>query len=189
MLLFIDNPVGLIIFLMLVLILFGPQKVPEMAGQLGRAIRELKRATSDFTNAMHGEDTHTSYDPPRYDQHSSSGYVSHTPDPHSYETNTVGGSHDGWRADAPEYKSQAAIASGTSSAAVVGDHAASAFAGHDGSDEEYHQSAHNATMTAPITTPPPSGDVYGVVESPTSSSSSSSPITVRPADSAVPRQN
>ena len=178
MLLFIDNPVGLLILFMLVLILFGPQKVPEIAGQLGRAIRELKRATSDFTNAMHGDDTHTSsYDPPRYDSHSSSGYVSHTPDPHSYETNGIT-SHDGWQADAPAYKSQAAIASGAS---AVGDHASSAFAGHDEEGDDYHANVQNVTIAAPIITPPPTGDVYGVVESP-------APLTVRPVESAVPRQ-
>jgi TatA/E family protein of Tat protein translocase len=34
------------------LLVFGPQKLPEMARSFGRAIREFKRATGEFTQEL-----------------------------------------------------------------------------------------------------------------------------------------
>lgn len=69
------NPVQLMIVLAILLILFGPQKMPEIGAQLGRALRELKRSTQELTDALHGNDDphHAPYEPPRYDDTSSYG--------------------------------------------------------------------------------------------------------------------
>ena len=52
MLAFLDSPVQLIIAAVVILIVFGPQKLPEIAGQVGRALRELKRTTSDLQDLV-----------------------------------------------------------------------------------------------------------------------------------------
>ena len=109
MLAFFDSPIQLMIVGIVVLIVFGPQKLPEIASQLGRAIRELKRSTQEFSNAMNVDDHFdTPYEPPRYDTYesynSSNDYGSST----STETPT--------------------IASAVSTPPVYGDFAAAAFA-------------------------------------------------------------
>lgn len=82
MLAFIDSPIQLVVAMVVILLVFGPQKVPDIARQLGRALREFKRATSDFTSAMNLDEhpTTPTYDPPRYDSYgntysTSPGYV------------------------------------------------------------------------------------------------------------------
>ena len=45
----------LIIILVLALIVFGPQKLPEMARTLGRALAELKRTANDFKRTIEEE--------------------------------------------------------------------------------------------------------------------------------------
>jgi sec-independent protein translocase protein TatA len=72
------NPVHIGIVLLLALLLFGPNKLPEMGQQLGRALRELKKAGSDLTNSFNldHEPEHKPYDygyPPYDDQNSSYG--------------------------------------------------------------------------------------------------------------------
>ncbi len=45
----------LVIVLVLVLILFGPRRLPEIGRAIGRALRELKRTTQDFREAIEQE--------------------------------------------------------------------------------------------------------------------------------------
>ncbi len=45
----------LVIVLVLVLILFGPRRLPEIGRAIGKAVRELKRATQDFREAIEQE--------------------------------------------------------------------------------------------------------------------------------------
>ncbi|WP_255473483.1 twin-arginine translocase TatA/TatE family subunit [Planomicrobium sp. CPCC 101110] len=47
---------GLIIILVIVLILFGPKKLPEIGGAVGKTLSEFKRSTKGI---MDDEDTHT----------------------------------------------------------------------------------------------------------------------------------
>ncbi|MDP2210636.1 MAG: twin-arginine translocase TatA/TatE family subunit [Candidatus Aquicultor sp.] len=44
---FLPGPMELIIILAIVLIIFGPKKLPEMGRAIGQSIRELKKATDD----------------------------------------------------------------------------------------------------------------------------------------------
>src|SRR6476660_9170943 len=53
MLAFFDlNPIHLAFVLLLALLLFGPQKLPEIGKQIGHALRELKKAGSDMMNTF-----------------------------------------------------------------------------------------------------------------------------------------
>jgi len=44
---FYNNPTGIIIVLVIVLVLFGGQKIPEMMRGLGQGMREFKKATNE----------------------------------------------------------------------------------------------------------------------------------------------
>lgn len=65
MLAFIDSPIQLVVAAVLILVVFGPQKLPEIMGQIGRGLRDLKKASSEFTNSLsldHEPDTTPKYD-------------------------------------------------------------------------------------------------------------------------------
>jgi len=44
------HPLWLVLILVIVLIIFGPGRLPELGGAVGKAMREFRKATSDFTN-------------------------------------------------------------------------------------------------------------------------------------------
>ena len=44
------GPLELFLILILALIVFGPGKLPELAKQLGRAVREFRKASSELTH-------------------------------------------------------------------------------------------------------------------------------------------
>jgi sec-independent protein translocase protein TatA len=44
------HPLWLVLILVLVLIIFGPGRLPELGGAIGKAMREFRKATNDFTN-------------------------------------------------------------------------------------------------------------------------------------------
>jgi sec-independent protein translocase protein TatA len=44
------QPTHLILILVVVLIIFGPGKLPEVGKAIGKGIREIKKAASDETN-------------------------------------------------------------------------------------------------------------------------------------------
>lgn len=45
----------LLVILVVVLILFGPRRLPEIGRSIGKALRELKRTTRDFQDAIDQE--------------------------------------------------------------------------------------------------------------------------------------
>ena len=45
----------LVVILVLVLILFGPRRLPEIGRAIGKTVRQLKRATQDFREAIEQE--------------------------------------------------------------------------------------------------------------------------------------
>lgn len=56
MLLFFDLGAGEIFVIVLALVVvFGPRQIPEIARNLGKAINEMKRASSDFKNEINKE--------------------------------------------------------------------------------------------------------------------------------------
>jgi sec-independent protein translocase protein TatA len=46
------HPAYLIILLAIVLIIFGPGKLPELGGAVGRGIREFRKASNQITDEM-----------------------------------------------------------------------------------------------------------------------------------------
>ncbi|WP_309710961.1 twin-arginine translocase TatA/TatE family subunit [Armatimonas sp.] len=59
----------IVIILVIALLIFGPQKVPDLARQIGGALRDLKKMSSDVQSAFDLDD-HSSYDryePPTYE--------------------------------------------------------------------------------------------------------------------------
>lgn len=43
------------VILLVIFLLFGPQKIPELARKLGKGINELRRATDDIRNEINRE--------------------------------------------------------------------------------------------------------------------------------------
>lgn len=74
------GPTQIMVLMIILLIVFGPQKLPEIGQQLGRALRELRRSTQEFTNAIHLDDDrdryNNTYDPPDYNNYNSPYSVS-----------------------------------------------------------------------------------------------------------------
>ena len=46
------HPLWLVAILVIVLIIFGPGRLPELGGAVGKAMREFRKATSEITNEM-----------------------------------------------------------------------------------------------------------------------------------------
>ena len=51
----IPGPWELILLLVIVLIIFGPGKLPDIGNAVGRGIREFRRASSDIEDAVRGD--------------------------------------------------------------------------------------------------------------------------------------
>lgn len=49
------GPTEMFLILIVVLVLFGAKKIPELARSLGKATREFKEAKSAFNDAIHDE--------------------------------------------------------------------------------------------------------------------------------------
>jgi TatA/E family protein of Tat protein translocase len=49
------SPVDMAIVMAVALVVFGPAKLPEVGRQLGQALRELKKLTSDLTDSINQE--------------------------------------------------------------------------------------------------------------------------------------
>lgn len=50
----------LIVIMVVALIVIGPQRLPDLAKSLGRALRDFKRATSDFQESLNLDDDYDS---------------------------------------------------------------------------------------------------------------------------------
>lgn len=55
----IPGPAELILVLLIVLILFGPGKLPDIGNALGRGIREFRKASNDLEDAVRGDQKRT----------------------------------------------------------------------------------------------------------------------------------
>jgi sec-independent protein translocase protein TatA len=49
------GPFELILVLIVVLIIFGPGKLPDIGNAIGRGIREFRKASSDLEDSIRGE--------------------------------------------------------------------------------------------------------------------------------------
>lgn len=57
------HPIWIAVILVVVLIIFGPGRLPELGGAVGKAMREFRKATSDLTNEVTSA-THATPAPP-----------------------------------------------------------------------------------------------------------------------------
>jgi TatA/E family protein of Tat protein translocase len=116
MLAFIDSPIQIIVVMIVVLIVFGPQKLPEIGHQIGRALRDFRRAAEDLKSSINLDDKHdTTYEPPRYDSYGN---------PYNGSSTYTVPEEDVWQPPTPETKAQAAL---TSAEPPRGDFAAAAL--------------------------------------------------------------
>jgi sec-independent protein translocase protein TatA len=46
------HPLWLVVILVVVLIIFGPGRLPELGGAVGKAMREFRKATTELTNEV-----------------------------------------------------------------------------------------------------------------------------------------
>ena len=62
------HPIWLAVILVVVLIIFGPGRLPELGGAVGKAMREFRKATSELTgevtSAVHATPAATPAAPP-----------------------------------------------------------------------------------------------------------------------------
>jgi TatA/E family protein of Tat protein translocase len=165
MLAFLDSPIQLLVVGVIILLLFGPQKLPEIANQLGRALREIRRAGDDLKNTINLDDRHDSHvNPPRYDSYGNTynDYGSASSEPRLPSVPA----EDVWQPPTPETKAMAATEP------PRGDFAASAFAD---SNDDYG-------VTTPPATATPAANVPGA-------DAAKPGLSVRPAEPTVPRNS
>jgi sec-independent protein translocase protein TatA len=60
----VPGPAELILVLVIVLIIFGPGKLPDIGNALGRGIREFRKASNDLEDGIRGDQTRTTDDRP-----------------------------------------------------------------------------------------------------------------------------
>jgi sec-independent protein translocase protein TatA len=58
------HPLWLIVILVVVLIIFGPGRLPELGGAVGKAMREFRKATTELTNEVTSAARTTPAEPP-----------------------------------------------------------------------------------------------------------------------------
>jgi sec-independent protein translocase protein TatA len=58
------HPIWLVVILVVVLIIFGPGRLPELGGAVGKAMREFRKATTELTNEVTSAATATPAPPP-----------------------------------------------------------------------------------------------------------------------------
>lgn len=149
MLAFIDSPIQIAVVMIVVLLVFGPEKMKDIGKQLGRAIREVRRAGSDFRNTLEGEDSRydSEYKPPNYDQYNNDNSTDYSA---NYTLPSV-----------PEQEGHAALGAGPSAEVPEyrGDFAAAALG--DSSDIPIDYSAQPTAPTVNSAAP-----VYGVLAAP-----------------------
>jgi sec-independent protein translocase protein TatA len=51
----VPGPMELILLLVIVLIIFGPGKLPDIGNAVGKGIREFRKASSDLEDSVRGE--------------------------------------------------------------------------------------------------------------------------------------
>jgi TatA/E family protein of Tat protein translocase len=126
----------IVVILVVALLIFGPQKLPEIGKQIGSAVRELNRVRNDFTRALDlDEYGHSRYDNYNYNNqnqayppHSESGYNDYHHDTEDTGENAL-----------PAYQPP---------------HGATATFGADDHTEYGARVYHHATEGTPLTIPP-----------------------------------
>ena len=74
------GPFEIILIFLVILLIFGAKRIPEIARGLGKGIREFKDATTDISKELNINDTSNRIQAPRQGQQ-----VAHTPPPPSQQ--------------------------------------------------------------------------------------------------------
>ncbi|MCV0403934.1 MAG: twin-arginine translocase TatA/TatE family subunit [Chloroflexi bacterium] len=68
----IPGPMELILLLVIVLIIFGPGKLPDIGNAVGKGIREFRKASTELEDSVRGDSK-----PSSSDEHASSESTKH----------------------------------------------------------------------------------------------------------------
>lgn len=60
----VPGPMELILLLVIVLIIFGPGKLPDIGNAIGKGIREFRKASTEIEDSVRGEPKRTAKDEP-----------------------------------------------------------------------------------------------------------------------------
>jgi len=63
----IPGPAELVVLLVIVLIVFGPGKLPDIGSAVGKGIREFRKASTDLEESVRGEAKPSTVDAPAVD--------------------------------------------------------------------------------------------------------------------------
>ena len=97
------GPVQIAVVMIVILVVFGPEKMPELGQQLGRALRDMMKMRQQFMDAINlDEKIEPIYEPPRYDNLDNT-YAS-TPTAEIPGESYNGGAASGWQAALPSYE-------------------------------------------------------------------------------------
>jgi sec-independent protein translocase protein TatA len=142
------GPAEVLVILVVALLIFGPQKMPEIGRQVGRAMRELRKAQSavrtelrDALDITGGSITGTNAPPPSYG----------TPAPTAPPDGSADGPGDGPAATAAAATAAGAAATAATAPAVATSPAASAAA----VDDDPAAGRRLGASTRPAPAPPP----------------------------------
>ncbi len=58
----------LIIIMVVILLLFGAKRIPEIAGSMGKGIKEFKKQITDAERSIKGEDAPSAFGRPRFSE-------------------------------------------------------------------------------------------------------------------------
>ena len=115
------GPVQMVVVAAILLLVFGPDKLPEVGKQLGKAMRELMKAKQEFMDSMNFDD-----DDRHNNRYNTNQYNDYKTDYNTeYNNNTTYNGYDGYNYNAPEEKSWKPTLPESNPA--QGDFAASAF--------------------------------------------------------------
>jgi TatA/E family protein of Tat protein translocase len=126
-----ESPAQIAIVLLIALVVFGPKKLPEIGKQLGSALRELRKATSDVTRSFT-----TDYEP--------------DPEPYTDHTRSYGTVDYGYHA--PDYNAPPDLTDYTIAGLPPNDQAAYGY-GDQEVEDAYAISASSSVLSASSTEP------------------------------------
>ena len=95
------GPIQIGVVMIVVLVVFGPEKMPELGQQLGRALRDMMKMRQQFMDAINLDDKHEpTYEPPRYDNADNTYASASTAEIPGESYNGA----SGWQAALPSYE-------------------------------------------------------------------------------------
>lgn len=99
------GPIQIGVVMIVVLVVFGPEKMPELGQQLGRALRDMMKMRQQFMDAINlDEKPEPTYEPPRYDNLDNTYASTKTAEIPGESYNNGYNGASGWQAALPSYE-------------------------------------------------------------------------------------